>query len=38
MDLFDQYEPEFTKKLSIIRERINQLQNFYGEKKKKCNY
>jgi len=34
MDLFDQYEMELTHKIAVIRQRINQLSSFQGEKKK----
>jgi len=34
MDLFEQYEAEFLKKIGIIRERISALSNFSGERKK----
>jgi len=34
MDLFDQYEMELAHKVAVIRQRINQLGSFQGEKKK----
>jgi len=34
MALFDQYEMELTHKIAVIRQRINQLGSFQGEKKK----
>eukprot|EP01117_Protostelium_nocturnum_P003569 TRINITY_DN1472_c0_g1_i1.p1 TRINITY_DN1472_c0_g1~~TRINITY_DN1472_c0_g1_i1.p1 ORF type:complete len:221 (-),score=55.57 TRINITY_DN1472_c0_g1_i1:52-714(-) len=33
-DYFDQYEKEFTKKHGIVKERLNQISNLSGEKRK----
>jgi len=34
MDLFERYEAEFTQKMMIVRQRIDQLSNFSGERRK----
>jgi len=34
MDLFERYEAEFTQKMVIVRQRIDQLSNFSGERRK----
>jgi len=34
MNAFDQYESEFTRKVSILRDKISQANNLSGEKKK----